>query len=92
VQHGALEALAAAPLGREGDVLVAGRHHQLWGAELIGRRPHDPVTVVAVDAADASAEPHLDRVFRGVALEVLEELVSGREHRRALREAPVRQM
>jgi hypothetical protein len=79
-----LKPVAAAPVRDHRLALVAGRDEHLPRADLAAGGLHDPAPVVCGDALDARAELQVDPVLVRVALEVLDELVAGREHRRAL--------
>jgi hypothetical protein len=48
--------------------------------------------MLAVDALDLGAEPELDPVLAGVPVEVVDDLVTGREHPSSLGIRPIRQM
>jgi hypothetical protein len=86
------EALAAIPLWNERHVLVAGRKHHLAGVDLALVGLDGPAAVPPRQPFDPGAEQQPEPGVARVALDVFDDLVAGREHRRALGVGAARQV
>jgi hypothetical protein len=84
------EAVRTRPLGNARGVLVSDGDNDLVCADTAGRRFKSPAGACPVDTRDFGTQPQLDPAFTGVPVEVIDDVVTGRKHGRALWVRPVR--
>jgi hypothetical protein len=86
------EALAAIPIWNERHVVVAAREYHLAGVDLALTGLDGPAAVPPRQPLHPGPEKQLEPGVSRVALDVLDHLVAGREHRRPLGVAATGQM
>ena len=83
---------AARQGGNDRNVLVAGRDDDVAGVDVARRGGQPPTARARIDPLDAGVQPQIDAVFVRVPVQMLDDVVAGREDRRTSWVPPARKM